>query len=158
MGKPTTIHSTFTLERSFAAKPERVFAAFADPASKRRWNFESGKHELQLHELDFRVGGGERAQLVFGNNGSPVAGMTCKLDAVFEDIVPEQRIVWSYRMNIGGRTISAALATLEILPASEGSEVLFTHQGAYFEGADGPEMRKGGWENLLGKLATELEE
>jgi uncharacterized protein YndB with AHSA1/START domain len=158
MGKPTTIHSTFQLERSFAASTEKVFAAFADPSSKRRWNYESGKHELQFHELDFRVGGGERAQLVFGNNGSPVAGMTCKLDAVFEEIVPGRRIVWAYRMNIAGRTISAALATVEILPAETGCEVLFTHQGAYFEGADGPEMRKGGWENLLGKLATELGE
>ncbi len=39
MEKTTTVHSTFSLERSFKATPERVFAAFADPASKRRWNY-----------------------------------------------------------------------------------------------------------------------
>ena len=31
MEKSTTIHSTFVLERSYAAAPERVFEAFADP-------------------------------------------------------------------------------------------------------------------------------
>ena len=30
-------HSTFSIERKYTAKPERVFAAFADPAKKRRW-------------------------------------------------------------------------------------------------------------------------
>ena len=33
----SVIHSTFVIERSYPAKPERVFAAFADPAKKRRW-------------------------------------------------------------------------------------------------------------------------
>jgi hypothetical protein len=31
-----------------------------------------------------------------------------------------------------------------------------THQGAYFEGADGPKMREEGWKTLLDKLPKEL--
>jgi hypothetical protein len=31
-----------------------------------------------------------------------------------------------------------------------------THQGAFFEGADGPEMREHGWRTLFDKLAVEL--
>ena len=36
MQKPTVIHSTFTLERSYPYSPEKVFAALAEPEKKRR--------------------------------------------------------------------------------------------------------------------------
>ena len=37
MEKLSVTHSTFVIERSYPTTPERVFAAFADPAKKRRW-------------------------------------------------------------------------------------------------------------------------
>ena len=151
------IHSTFQLERKLKASPQRVFAAFADEATKRRWFFESNTHSLKHHALDFKVGGREHAQLKMGP-GTPVAGMTIVNETIYEDIVPLRRIVTAYRMTIDGRPFSAALATIELTPAGEGTTLLLTHQGAYFEGADGPEMRKGGWESLLGKLVKELGE
>lgn len=57
-----------------------------------------------------------------------------------------------------GKPFSASLATIELLPAGSGTDLVFTHQGAYFEGADGSEMRKGGWDSLLNKLVKELGE
>jgi uncharacterized protein YndB with AHSA1/START domain len=155
MEKATTVHSTFSLERSFKATSERVFAAWADPASKRRWNFDSNSHELLAHEVDFRVGGCERATMKFGSG--PIAGMTLTLESVYEVIIPDQRIVWAYRMELDGRTFSTSLATVELVKTDSGTDLLLTHQGAYFEGADGPEMRKGGWTDLLGRLAKEVD-
>jgi len=155
MEKTATVHSTFQHERSFKATPERVFAAFADPASKRRWNYTSGASELIDYAADFRVGGGERATMKFASG--PIAGKTLTLESVYEDIVPNERMVWAYRMALDGKTFSASLATVELMKTSAGTDLVVTHQGAYFEGADGPEMRKAGWTELMERLAKEIE-
>jgi hypothetical protein len=42
------------------------------------------------------------------------------------------------------------------LPADKGTDLIFTHQAVFFEGADGPQMREGGWRSLFDRLATEL--
>ena len=48
MEERSVIHHTFVIERSYAAQPERVFAAFADPAKKRRWFAEGEHHDVVL--------------------------------------------------------------------------------------------------------------
>ncbi len=60
-------HSTFTLERSYAAALAAVFAAWSDPATKAMWFApEDGRYTL-----DFRVGG---IEAVHGGEGvEPVA-------------------------------------------------------------------------------------
>jgi uncharacterized protein YndB with AHSA1/START domain len=155
MEERSVIHSTFVIERTYPAKPERVFAAFADPGKKRRWFFEGDHHEVQHHEMDFRVGGKESARLLF-KEGTPIAGSTITNNSTYLDIVPESRIVLAYSMTMNGKCISTSLATIEILPAGAGTNLVMTHQGAYFEGADGPEMRQGGWRKLMEKLAIEV--
>src|SRR3546814_12525552 len=52
-------HATFTLERRLDAPPAAVFAAWAEPALKRRWFGEADGWEDVEHRLDFRVGGSE---------------------------------------------------------------------------------------------------
>jgi hypothetical protein len=59
-------------------------------------------------------------------------------------------------MTIGGRCISATLVTVELLAVEKGTDLVLTHQGAFFEGADGPEMRQEGWKKLMEKLAGEF--
>jgi hypothetical protein len=59
-------------------------------------------------------------------------------------------------MMIEGKSISASLCTVELLATDKGTDLLFTHQAAFFEGSDGPERRKGGWEKLLTNLDSEL--
>jgi hypothetical protein len=46
---------------------------------------------------------------------------------------------------------------VEIAPLGDKSEVLLTHQAVYFEGADGPSMRRMGWDFLLDMMASELQ-
>jgi uncharacterized protein YndB with AHSA1/START domain len=156
MGEKSVIHSTFVIERSFPVAPERVFAAFADPVKKRRWFVD--EHEalkVEGYELDFRVGGGERSLFRF-REGSPFPGTALTNDSSYQDIVPNRRIVMASTMTLGEKRISASQTTFEFLPAGKGTDLVFTEQGAFFEGADGPKMREEGWRKLIEKLAKEL--
>lgn len=155
MAEPTVIHNTFVLERSYTAKPERVFSAFADTAKKRRWFIESDHHTVEHYEMDFRVGGKESARIRLGP-GTPVSGLACTNDITYLGILPDRRIVFVSTMSIEDRCISASLCTFELLPTDKGTDLIFTHQAAFFEGADGPEMRKAGWESMFARLTAEL--
>jgi uncharacterized protein YndB with AHSA1/START domain len=155
MEQQSVIHSTFVIERSYPAKAERVFAAFADPAKKRRWFAEGDHHELEHYEMDFRVGGKERTRFRLGED-TPLKGIACTNDGSYLDIIRNRRIVVSSTMSLGEKCISASLTTFEFLTSETGTDLIFTHQGAFFEGSDGPEMREEGWRKIFDRLTQEI--
>ena len=59
-------------------------------------------------------------------------------------------------MTIADHCISVSLVTIELLPTASGTDLLCTHQGAFFEHSDGPERRQQGWSVLLDKLSEEF--
>ena len=155
MEHSSVIHSTFTIERTYPVPVDRVFAAFSDPSRKRRWFAEGDKHEVEEFEMEFRAGGVERFRYRF-KEGSPFPGVTLSNDGTFQDIVPGRRIVTASTMTLGDRHISASLVTIELLPDAAGTRLICVHQGAFFEGSDGPHMREAGWRALFERLAAEL--
>lgn len=155
MEKRSVTHATFVIERNYPTTPERVFAAFADPVRKRRWFGGGESSELEVFELDFRVGGNERTSRRF-KEGTPFPGVTHTSQSNYQDIVPNRRIVFAYTMTLGDRRISASLATVELFPSEKGADFIFTEQAAFFEGSDGPQMREEGWRKILEGLAKEL--
>jgi uncharacterized protein YndB with AHSA1/START domain len=155
MSEPSVLHNTFVIERLYPKPPETVFAAFSDPAKKRRWFAEGHSTAVEEFTMDFRVGGVERYRSRF-QEGSPFPGVILATDGHYQEIIPNRCIVTAAYMTLGDRRISAALATIELLPAAGGTNLLFTHQAAFFEGADGPKMREQGWRTLFDHLAEEL--
>jgi len=154
MAETGTVHSTFVIEHNYPQNPQRVYAAFAEPARKRRWYVE-GDHEIQEFEMEFRVGGSERLHYRF-KEGHPIAGSEIANESTYQDIVPEKRIVMASKMSLNGKTILVMLATLEFLPADTGTALILTHQGAYLDWPDGPKMLDAGWRALFDRLEKEV--
>ena len=141
-------HATFTLERSYPAPPARVFAAWADPAAKASW-FTPGPGSG--HELDFRVGGREVAA------GGPEGGPLMTFETLYQDIVPEQRIVYTSTLSAGADLMTVSLTTVEFTPGEGGgTRLVLTEQGAFLDGQEQPAWREQGTADQLEALAAEL--
>jgi uncharacterized protein YndB with AHSA1/START domain len=147
----TVSHGTFSIERTYPSSPSRVFAAFSNPVTKRRWFAEGEGWEIDEFTLDFRVGGSEISRFRF-KGGPPMSN-----DTIFMDIVPDQRIIFAYTMMVEDTRISISLATVEIIPAGKGARLVYTEQGTFFDGADKLALREKGSIELLEKLAEELQ-
>jgi uncharacterized protein YndB with AHSA1/START domain len=144
------VHRTFSVERAYPAPPARVFAAFADPGTKRRWLAEGPDSEVDEFTLDFRVGGFERTRFRF------VGGAPVRNDTLFLDIVPDERIVFAYALTAREVSVSAALTTVELAADGRGTRLLLTEQVAFLDGVDGTASRRSGWGALLDRLGEAL--
>lgn len=150
MNERSAVHADFTIERRYDASPARVFAAFADPVAKRRWSAchdEGGQGE---HSLDFREGGFETMR------GAPVPGGVYAMRAIFHEIVPRERIVYSYEMFRDDIRLSVSLVTLEFRGESAGTRLVFTEQAVFLDGHDSPQAREHGTGIGFDRLAEEL--
>lgn len=151
MSKRSVTHATFTIERTYDASPARVFSAWSDPGAKARWFGSSDEWRTDEYKLDFRVGGREVYR------GAPRGGgQVHAFNGHYQDIVPDERIVYTYDMHMDDKRISVSLATVELKPAGKGTRLIFTEQGAFLDGFDKPALREHGTAELLDALGTEL--
>ena len=153
MSERNTVKATFTVERVYRASPARVFRAFADEQAKAKW-FGGPDGWQQLDKtFDFRVDG---VEVLVGRLPN---GVVSAFHATYHDIVPDQRIVYAYRMTIDGVAMSSSLAAIEIRPEGEGARLTLTEYGVYFDGftEGGAEGREHGTNWLMDKLGASLE-
>jgi len=155
MPESEIIHDTFTIETTYPHMPTALFAAFGQMDKKKRWYAQSDAFETLAYELDFTVDGRET---LIGKMlpSTPVAGAVLKWTSAYCEIRTDSRIVFSQVVEMNGRRISCSLVTVEFLPADAGCLLRLTHQAAFFEGSDGPQIRKMGWHALLANLGNEL--
>jgi uncharacterized protein YndB with AHSA1/START domain len=143
-------HATFVVQRSYPAAPARVFAAWADPAAKARWFAGPEEWGPDEFELDFRVGGRELSR------GGPPGGPVHTYQAHYQDIVLDERLVYSYTMHLDQTLISVSLATVELRAEGAGTRLVLTEQGAYLDGYEDGGERERGTGELLDALGAEL--
>ena len=150
MSQHSTDHATFVIERTYAAAPGRVFDAWASKQAKSNW-FGPKEDPPQGWELDFRIGGQERFAVTLDD------GTRYSYDALYQDIVSEQRIVYTYEMYRDDVRISVSVSTVELLAAEGGTALTYTEQGVFLDGHDTAAAREHGTRELLDALGESIE-
>ena len=158
MSKSNLLHNTFDIAHVYPVPPAKVYAAFADDELKKKWAFmDPAMATTERYENDFRVGGKETSRfrmIVTSPGGSPV-GTIMGGDAVYMDIVENQRIVWTYTMLVNDTRMSTSLATLELLAEGSGTRLLYNEQAVYYDKEKGSFMqplRIKGLTHVYGKI------
>ncbi|MGA3401084.1 MAG: SRPBCC family protein [Acetobacteraceae bacterium] len=151
MSGRSTHHATFVIERVYAAPPVQVFNAWADPTAKAGWFAGPDEWVTIERKSDFRVGGSECVR------SGPPGGTVHAFDCRYHEIVPNERIVYSYDMHLDAKRISVSLTTVEFKPADAGTRLIFTEQVVFLDGYDDAGAREQGTRGLLDKLGAALE-
>ena len=149
MTERSSVHDTFVIDRHFKAAPGRVFHAFADREAKAKW-FGGPDMKREDEVFEFREGGRESVVSVLGD------GTRFGYYVTYTDIVPGERIVYTYEMTMNGQRISVSVATIELRAAGGGTDFTLTEQGVYLDGLDNSAQRKQGTEDLMDALAKTL--
>ena len=148
-GRRGVVHSTFSLEWIYHAPPAEVFLALSDKNAKARWFGGGEGYTVLERDMDVRPGGREHLK------GRWESGKVSTFDAIYYDIVPNERIVYAYEMSLDDRKISVSLATVELTPAPTGTRLVLTEQGAFLDGNDDG-SRERGTNYLLDRLGESL--
>ena len=148
MSERSATHATFVIERTYEAAPARVFAAWANLEAKRRWFGPAGEDP---HELDFREGGREHFEVAMG-------GAVFSYDARYEEILENERIVFTYSMHRDRTRMSVSVATVELLAGAAHTDLRYTEQGVFLDGEDTPQAREHGTREMLERLGPTLTE
>jgi uncharacterized protein YndB with AHSA1/START domain len=141
---------TFVIERAYDVPVAQAFRAWADPKLKARWFAGSAEALDAGYELDFRVGGREV------NRGGPPGGPVYTYESEFRDIVPDERIVYTYEMYADENRISVSVATVQFHDRNSKTRLVLTEQGVFLDGLDTAAKREEGTRELLDSLATHL--
>lgn len=151
MKNRSAVAATFVIERNFPVAPARVFAAWSNLEAKQRWFVGPASWVRGEQSLDFRVGGKERL------SGGPPGGVVHHFDATYQDIVPNERIIYSYEMHLDDAKISVSLATIEFRRDGNGTKMTLTEQGVFLDGYDKAASREEGTIQLMNQLEGALE-
>ncbi len=143
----TVKHATFTLERVYSAAPERVFAAWSDPAAKAGWFTVPGGG----HSLDFRVGGREVT------TGPPDDEKRMAFTSNYADIAENERIVYASTLSANDVPATVSVTTILFEAEAGGTRLTLIEQGTFLDGHEEPSWREqgtGDWLDKLGKALT----
>jgi uncharacterized protein YndB with AHSA1/START domain len=138
---------SLNLSRHYPVAPEKVWRAWTDPETLKRWWGPGPDERVSAAELDVRVGG--RFRIVFGG----AQGTEHECAGVYKEVVPNRKLVftWHWPRTTPERV---SVVTIEFRGSPNGTELIFKHEQFFDEQArDG---HKQGWSAAFDKLAAYL--
>lgn len=150
MTQRTLAHTTLVMERTYSASPSRVFNAWSDLESRKRWSAPAPHMRIDYEQADFREGGRDVSRCIEPGIEDYVA------DVRYIDIRRDQRIVFAEEVSHGNRRQAAALISVELTPKGDATHLLLTMQVASFDGTNMEAGYDQGWTAALNNLAKEF--
>ncbi len=135
------------VRRRFAASAERVFDAWLDPASARRWLFATETGEMVRYEINPRVGG--TFTFTDRRNGEDV-----EHTGKYLEIDRPRRLVFTF--GVPAWSSEFAEVVVDIHPLPDGGCELTLTQEMKPEFAEYRERTQDGWTMILNGLAKEI--
>ena len=100
----------------------------------------------------------ERRNAISSDMWQGIPGVVSAFDAVYFDVIPDERLIYAYEMRLDGRKISVSLATLTIAPDPKGALLTMSEQGVFLDGYDDAGSREHGTAWLLDQVEKSLSE
>lgn len=127
-----------------AASPEQVFDAWADAESMTRW-MRPGPGMRCSCRLDVRVGGSFEIDMIAPD------GTTLLHTGTYRVVDRPHKLVFTWKSEPTDHR--ETVVTIEFRAANGGTEIVLTHEGLP---AGAAKPHKGGWEEILRKLAADV--
>ena len=112
---------TILFERTYNVPPERVFAAWTEPALLKQWWGPPGSI-VEVAEVDLRVGGRYR----LGIQRGPQA--VYYVTGVYQAVQPPDKLVFTWRWENPEMDVGRSLVTIELRPNGHKTDLRLTHE------------------------------
>jgi uncharacterized protein YndB with AHSA1/START domain len=136
------------LARHFKAPRQAVFRAWTDPQALAAWFGPEGVQTRNV-EVDLRPGGAFSLEMHEADGVYPLSG-------VYRQVVPPERLVFSWVWGHGELEGLETLVTIELRETDGGTELTLTHEG--LPSPTAREKHEGGWIGCLDCLVRYLKE
>jgi uncharacterized protein YndB with AHSA1/START domain len=136
--------TSLQIKRFIKATPDRVYAAWSDPAQLKEWWGPEGVRTRSL-VADVRVGGKYRWDLT-----SP-QGEDTSAFGEYRELIPGKKIVFTWKWDDDENwTTHNSIVTVELFDRDGGTELLFKHE--QLPGEESRDRHNEGWNSIIDRL------
>ena len=141
------VKPSLTLKRRLHAPPEKVYAAWTEPAQIARWFGPSETAAGSVRaEMDVRIGGRFRVRF------NTADGEHHEVGGTYREVVPNEKLVFTWAWHTTPERES--LVTVLVRSEGEGAMLTLTHEQFFDQAARDGHQR--GWAGTLDKLERYL--
>ncbi len=151
----TESQTSLQIKRTYKATREQVFRAWTNPEALKKWFGPSDDFKTPVAEVDLKVGGTYRLQMIAPNGESHGVG------GVYREINSPEKLVFTWMWEEGVSCDGGppeppveTLVTVEFFECGEETEIVLTHER--LPNVESRDKHKEGWDGCLARLEQGL--